>query len=301
MNHHQTALRISLLNMVLNAVLAALKLTVGWICGSEALVSDGVHSVTDVFSSFVVLIGVRLSARSCDGEHPYGHERMECVAAVLLSLLIGLTGAGIGISGIGSVLRADLETDSPGGVALAVAIVSIAVKEIMFRYTRRAAQKSGSGALLADAWHMRTDALSSVGGFIGVLGANLGYAVLDPIAAVVISGLILKAAVSIFADAMRKMTDRSCDFQLQTAIKACVCEHEAVLETHELKTRLFGNRIMGEITVTVDGSISCRQAFDVARMIEKTVCERFEDVKVFSVHICPFDMETGCKTSGIVL
>lgn len=284
----QTALRISGLNIALNVLLAIVKLTVGFVSGSDALLSDGVHSVTDIFSSLVVMIGVKLSTRRSDRDHPYGHERMECVAAVLLAVLVGATGLGIGVSGVQAILMAGTkEAPPPGGTALAVSVVAVAVKEIMFRYTRRAAVKTGSGALLADAWHLRTDALSSLGGFIGVLGANLGVAVLDPIAAVVISLFIIKAAVSIFADAMRKMTDRSCDAQLQEAIGACVCTHEQVRGVRELKTRLFGSRVLAEVTVEVDGALSCRQAFDVARAIEENVCARFEAVKDCAVHIHP--------------
>lgn len=283
-----SALYISYINIVLNMILAAIKLTVGFLSGSEALVSDGVHSVTDVFSSVVVLIGIKLSARRSDRQHPYGHERMECVAAVLLAVLVGVTGVGIGISGVRSAVNIHtIDSTPPGGVALTVAVVSIVVKEIMFRYTRHAARRTHSGALLADAWHLRTDALSSLGGFIGILGANLGLAILDPIAAVVISLFIIKAAVSIFADAMRKMTDRSCDDSLQNAIYACVKEHEQTRGIRELKTRLFGSRVFAEVTVEVDGALSCREAFDVARGIEATVCARFEEIKDCAVHIYP--------------
>ncbi len=283
-----TALYISYINIALNAVLAALKLIVGVASGSEALVSDGVHSVTDVFSSVVVFIGIKLSSRRSDRQHPYGHERMECVAAVLLAVLVGITGVGIGIAGVRSAVHIDMvDAAPPGRVALIVAIISIVVKEIMFRYTRYAAKRTNSGALLADAWHLRSDALSSIGGFIGILGANLGAPILDPIAAVVISLFIIKAAVTIFADAMRKMTDRSCDDELQNAISSCVKEHEQMRGIRELKTRLFGSRVLAEVTVEVDGSLSCREAFAVARNIEKTVCERFVVVKECAVHIYP--------------
>ncbi len=283
----ETALTISYINMLLNALLAVVKITIGGLSGSDALVSDGVHSVADVFSSLVVLIGIKLSARNSDRLHPYGHERMECVAAVLLSVVVGITGAGIGISGVRAVLLPSADTVPPGGVALFAAVASVVVKEGMFRYTRRAALRTNSGALLADAWHLRSDALASIGGFIGVFGANCGVAVLDPLAAVVISVFIMKAAVSIFADAMRKMTDRSCDEELEEAILQCVREHVQVRGVRELKTRLFGSRVYAEVTVTVEGELSCRDAFSVARDIETAVRERFENMKDCAVHIYP--------------
>ena len=283
----ETALTISYINMTLNALLAVVKITIGILSGSGALVSDGVHSVADVFSSLVVLIGIKLSSRSSDRLHPYGHERMECVAAVLLSVVVGATGIGIGVSGVRAVMLPSVDTAPPGGLALCVAVASVIVKEGMFRYTRRAALRTNSGALLADAWHLRSDALASLGGFIGVLGANCGIAVLDPLAAVVISLFIIKASVSVFADAMRKMTDRSCDEGLEEAIYTCVCEHTQVCGVRELKTRLFGSRVYAEVTVSVDGSLSCRDAFTVAREIETAVRGRFADMKDCAVHIYP--------------
>ena len=284
----ETALTISYINTVLNTLLAAVKITIGVVSGSDALLSDGVHSVADVFSSLVVLVGIKLSARTSDRLHPYGHERMECVAAVLLSVVVGITGAGIGFSGVRTVLISPTsDAAPPGGIALCTAVASVVVKEGMFRYTRRAALRTNSGALLADAWHLRSDALASLGGFVGVFGANCGVAVLDPLAAVVISLFIIKASVSIFADAMRKMTDRSCDEGTEDAIRLCVCEHTQVRGVRELKTRLFGSRVYAEVTVAVDGALSCRDAFAVAREIEKAVRERFADMKDCAVHIYP--------------
>lgn len=288
MKRCDTAFRISYINLAVNVVLAIVKLSVGYLAGSSALISDGVHSVTDVFSSIVVLVGITVSSRHSDKKHPYGHERMECVAAVILSVLVCVTGVGIGVSGIQTIMNGKQETAvSFGGVALAAALMSIVIKEIMFRYTRRAAMKSDSSALLADAWHLRTDALSSLGSFIGIGGANMGLWVLDPIAAVMISLLIIKAAVSIFGDSMKKMTDRSCDEVLQKAIETCVKDCAGVCEVRELKTRLFGNRVFVEVTVDVTGEMSCREAFAIANSTASTVCRRFEEVKDCAVHIHP--------------
>lgn len=287
-SNEQTALRISAVNIVINIVLAVVKLTVGAVSHSEALLSDGVHSVTDIFSSLVVMIGVKLSARRSDAKHPYGHERMECVAAVILAVFVGATGIGIGVSGLESILTIRQEAPTvPGGAALVTAVAAVLVKEIMFRYTRRAAVKTGSGALMADAWHLRTDALSSLGGFVGVLGANLGLAVLDPAAAVLISMLIIKAALEIFADAMRKMTDRSCDEDLQLRIQEQIAAQEGVEQIEVLKTRLFGNRVYVEVTVGVNGEMSSKAAYEIAQTIHRVIETDFEEVKECAVHIRP--------------
>ncbi len=296
---NQTALRVSFLNIVLNCLLAVVKLIVGALCGSGALVSDGIHSVTDVVSTVVVAIGIKLSERSSDGKHPYGHERMECVAAVLLSVLIGITGVGIAFTGIRHALEAGSTVDSsPGRWAVTVAVASVVIKEIMFRYTRRAARMCGSGALLADAWHLRSDALASVGSVVGVIGAYFGLPMLDSIASVVIGLFVLKAAVEIFVDAMRKMTDRACEEELQEEMVRFVTAYPAVVDVLEIKTRLFGNRVLAEITVAVEETLSCREAFEVAQTIEQTVCECFETVKHCAVHIHPVCVQvSGCKSS----
>ena len=284
----QTALRISVLNGILNAMLAVLKLTVGLACGYTALVSDGIHSVADVASSLTVMVGVKLSARSSDREHPYGHERMECVAAVVLSIIVGVTGIGIGLSGVRSAWRFDgTEFSSLGTVALITAVGSVLMKEVMFRYTRYAARQCVSDALMADAWHLRSDALSSLGGLVGVIGVQIGIPMLDPIATVIISIFIVKAAVTIFSDAMRKMTDHACDVALQSSVEACVMQVEQVKYIEQIKTRLFGNRVLCEITVSVYSDLSCKQAYDVARAVEQCVCDRFECIKTCAVHIQP--------------
>lgn len=279
--------RITLLNVAINIALAVLKLTVGFFSGSQALVSDGIHSVTDVVSSAVVLVGIRLSHRRSDPEHPYGHERLECVAAILLAMLVGVTGIGIGVSGMKGLFAASETTSSPGAIALTAAVLSVVMKEVMFRYTRAAARRSNSAALFADAWHLRTDALSSLGSVIGVLGANCGVHVLDPLAALLIGLLVIKAAVEIFLDAIRKMIDRSCDADLQHEINKAVRGVSRVEGIEELKTRLFGNRVYVEVTVAVTNTLSSPQAYDVARAIRETVESRFEVVKTCSVHIVP--------------
>lgn len=286
MNTKQYAMGVAALNMLLNILFAAVKLTVGLLAGSDALISDGVHGVTDVLSAAVVMAGIRFSSRRTDDEHPYGHERMECVAAVLLAVLIGATGVMLALSGVSGVLSPP-KANAPGAVALTVAVVSVIGKEIMFRYTRQAARQTASSALMADAWHQRTDVLSSLGGLCGVAGAQLGIAVLDPLAACVISLLILHAAYDIFADAMRKMTDRSCDPETTQAIRACAQEVDGVLGVECLRTRLFGNRVLAEVTVCVDNVCSSQEAYAVAREVRQAVEDRFGIIKECTVHIHP--------------
>ena len=167
------AMHVSVLSIFINIALSLLKLLAGVIAKSGAMISDAVHSVSDVLSTFVVIVGVKLAGKQPDSDHPYGHERMECVAAVVLAVVLAATGVGIGISGVQKIASSGSGSlEVPGVLALVAAIVSIVVKELMYQYTRRTAKKIRSGALMADAWHHRSDALSSVGSLVGVLGID---------------------------------------------------------------------------------------------------------------------------------
>ena len=187
------------------------------------MVSDAVHSASDIFSTLIVMVGLRLSGKAPDREHPYGHERMECVAAIVLAVVLLITGLLIGYAGVKSCWPQRGDKPVPGVLALAAAIVSIAVKEGMFWYTRAHARRLASPALMADAWHHRSDALSSVGALVGIAGARMGVPMLDPLASVVICAFIAKAAFDIFRDAVDKMVDHSCDEETEArhAVHAC--------------------------------------------------------------------------------
>ena len=191
----RAAMHVSWVSILANVLLSLLKLLAGLLAHSGAMVSDAVHSCSDVFSTVVVMIGMRLSARDSDREHPYGHERLECVAAVILAVVLLITGLFIGYGGLQTIIQGQsAELSVPGLAALAAALVSIAVKEGMFWYTRRYARALDSPALMADAWHHRSDAFSSVGALVGIAGARLGLPILDPLASVVICAFIVKSS-----------------------------------------------------------------------------------------------------------
>ena len=182
----KTAMKISMVSIVGNILLSLFKALAGIVANSGAMISDAIHSASDVFSTIVVIIGIRLSGKESDKEHPYGHERMECVAAILLATILAATGLFIGWSAVEKItVQDDSALAVPGILALVAAVVSIAVKEAMFWYTRAGAKKIDSGALMADAWHHRSDALSSIGALVGIAGARMGYPILDAIASLV--------------------------------------------------------------------------------------------------------------------
>ena len=284
----KTAVRVSMVSIAGNTALSLLKLLAGIFAHSGAMVSDAVHSASDVFSSLIVIIGVKSAAKDPDREHPYGHERFECVAAIVLAVILCITGFFIGhtaVEKLGTVASGTLAV--PGLAALAAALVSIAGKEAMYRYTRYYAGRFDSGALMADAWHHRSDALSSVGALIGIAGARMGFPILDPVASLVICVFIIKAAYDIFRDAAGKMVDRSCGEALEREIMQCAAEQEAVLGVDLLQTRVFGNRVYVDIEIRADGERTLTETHEIAERVHDAIETRFSEVKHIMVHVNP--------------
>ena len=283
LTNEQTAMKVSFISITWNIILSIFKLFAGIVAHSGAMISDAVHSASDVLSTFIVIIGVKIANKESDKTHPYGHERMECVAAILLA-----TGLGIGYKGVLIISSNDYShLTVPGVLALIAAVVSIGVKEGMYWYTRAAAKKINSGALMADAWHHRSDALSSVGSFAGILGARLGYPIFDPIASVIICIFILKAAFEIFMDSINKMTDKACDDETIEIIRTLILKQEGVLGIDQIKTRLFGDRIYVDVEIQADGNISLKQAHDIAHYVHDAIENNIPKIKHCMVHVNP--------------
>ena len=284
----KVANQVSIVTIVGNIVLAVFKLMAGIIAHSGAMISDAVHSASDVFSTFVVMIGIRMSTKESDKEHPYGHERLECVAAIVLAMVLFMTGFGIGASAFKNIISGNYAAlQVPGILALLAAIVSIVVKEAMYWYTRHYAKKIDSGALMADAWHHRSDAFSSVGALVGIGGARMGYPVMDSVASLVIFFFILKAAYDIFKDAMDKMVDHACDEETEAQISECVMEQEDVLGIDMLQTRIFGNKIYVDVEIQVNGDYTLREAHNIAEDVHERIENSFPKVKHIMVHVNP--------------
>lgn len=284
----KTAVKVSVVSIVGNIVLSIGKLIAGIIAHSGAMVSDAVHSASDVFSSIIVIIGVKLAAKNSDKEHPYGHERMECVAAIVLAVVLLVTGLFIGENTLNTIISGNIgEMKMPGVLALIAAAVSILVKEGMFWYTRYYAKKLDSGAVMADAWHHRSDALSSVGALIGIAGARMGYPVLEPVASLVIVLFILKAAFDIFKDAVDKMVDHSCDDETEKELRGCAESIEGVKGVDLLRTRIFGNKIYVDIEIRVDGRKTLIEGHEIAERVHAEIEKAFPKVKHIMVHVNP--------------
>ena len=290
-------MQVSVSSIVVNLVLSVIKAAAGVVAHSGAMISDAVHSASDVFSTFIVIFGYNASRKKSDAEHPYGHERMECVAAVILASVLFLVGLEIGIGGVHKIIAgAEGNLDAPGAAALWAALASILVKEGMFWYTRWGAKKVRSDALMADAWHHRSDALSSVGSFVGIFGARLGFPVLDPLASLVICLFILKAAAEVFRDALRKMVDHACDEDTVSRLKRSISEEKGVEHLDMIRTRLFGSKSYVDVEIAVNGGLSLNSAHHIAENVHDKVEREFPEVKHCMIHVNPVgahDREKG--------
>ena len=277
------AMKVSTVSIVVNVLLSLFKLLAGVIAHSGAMISDAIHSASDVFSTIIVMVGIHLAGRKSDKEHPYGHERMECVAAIVLATVLAVTGLGIGWSAIQSIAKESTGVVVvPGVLALVAAVVSILTKEGMYWYTRFHAKKIDSSALMADAWHHRSDALSSVGALVGIAASRMGY-----LASLVICVFIEKAALDIFKDAINKMVDKACDEDTEQAIRECAEKQPGVIRVDMLKTRVFGNKIYVDLEIGADGNETLRDAHAVAERVHDHIEKEFPKVKHIMVHVNP--------------
>ena len=278
--------RVSVITIIVNLLLSLLKFIVGFIGKSQALVSDAVHSASDVVSTIAVMFGVNMSAKQSDTDHPYGHERIESIFSIILAMMLFVTGIGIGISAVKIIISgADIEI--PSKITLAAAAVSIAVKEWMYHYTKRTAKKINSSAMLADAWHHRSDALSSIGSLIGIGGALLGFKIFEPIASVVICIFIAKAAIDIFMDAVNRLVDHSCSDEEIEEIRKCIEEIDGVKHIDKLMTRRFGAKIYVDLEIAEDPNITLLEAHKVAETVHDHIENKLPQVKHCMIHVNP--------------
>ncbi len=277
-------------SIVGNVLLTAVKILAGIIANSGAMISDAIHSLSDVLSTFVAVVGVKLASKGADRDHPYGHDRFECVASIILSGMLLAVGCGIGFNGLKIIIGGHYEDiEVPGVIALAAAVISIAFKEWMFRYTMHYAKLVKSSAFVADAYHHRSDALSSVAALIGIGGAVLGVPVMEPAAGVLICVFIVKAAVDIFRDALSKMLDSSCGKEYEEKLSEYISDVDGVVRTDMLITRKFGSKIYIDCEIAVDGDIPLREAHRIAENVHDAVEKNFPDIKHIMIHVNPSD------------
>lgn len=284
------AYRISIKGMLINLLLFTIKAIAGLLIHSVSLLSDAVHSLTDIFSTLVVMIGIKLSSKPADKGHPYGHDKIESIIAFLLGLMLFGIGAGIGYSGIEK-LQMPKELYNSNYIldifAIGAALISIFVKEWMYRFTIKCANQIKSSSLEADAWHHRSDAISSVGSLIGVIGLCLKLSIIDVIACFIISIFIFKAAYSICAQACGRMIDSSGNCEIINKIEQIIWDNNEILSLDMLKTRQFGSKIYVDVEVTLDRNISFEHSHAIAHNIHDCIEKNIEEVKHCMVHVNP--------------
>lgn len=276
-----------------NIFLSMFKLVAGLISMSQALISDAIDSLGDVFSSFIVMIGLKASSKKADEDHPFGHERFEPVATIILAIMLLASGVFIGYHALNAIIYyfknhevindlSDLKV-----IGLIAALVSIIGKEIMFWYTRNAGKKIHSSALMANAWNYRMDALASVGSLIGIVGAMCGLPIIDSFASAIICIFILITSIRIFIGAINQLIDKACDEETEMKMRATILSIEGVIGIDNLKTRIFGSKIYVDLEITVDGSITVREGHDIAERVHDAIERQYDAVKHCMVHVNP--------------
>lgn len=282
--------KVAIVTIVVNLVLAVGKFLAGIFGHSTAMISDAVHSSSDVLSTLIVLVGARIAVKNEDKDHNYGHDKFESIASILLAMLLFATALALGWTGIKSIAAAAKggEFVKPTLAALIAAIVSIVVKEGMYWYTIYYAKKLDSQALKADAWHHRSDAFSSVAGFVGILGAMLGVYVLEGIATVLIALLIIKVSYDIVKIVLRQLTDHAAPEELVGKIYKTINDDEDVKNVDLLKTRISGSIIYVEAEIAVDRELSIVEAHDIAQRVHDKIETTFEEVRHIVIHVNPY-------------
>lgn len=280
--------KLSVIGIAGNIILSAFKLLAGIFGHSAAMISDAVHSLSDVFATLIAYIGVVLSKRDADKEHPYGHERFECIASLILGVILACTGLGIGYVGVKNLINAKTqEIVVPTVLPLIAAIVSIVVKEGMYWYTMFYAKKLDSAAFKADAWHHRSDAFSSVGSFIGIGAAKIGFPIMDPIASIIICLFILKVAFDVTKNAVSQMLDTSCSEDFIASISEYVNSQPDINKIDLLNTRQFGNKVYIDLEIAVDRNMSLIKAHEIAERVHDGIENNFPTVKHVMIHVNP--------------
>lgn len=287
--------RTILITVVMNIFLSLIKLLAGFIGHSTSMISDGVHSLSDVISSIGVFIGLRISQKPADIDHPYGHERFEAVLSKILAFILFLTGLSIGYSAIETIVSSSYII--PKMMTIWAALLSIGVKEWMYHYTIRQAKKIESTALAADAWHHRSDSLSSIGALIGIIGARLGFPILDPLAALVITLIILKVAIEIFVEATNQVIDKAASPELVNEIIQQIQSVNGVLAIDSLKTRVHSNRIYVDLEISVEATLSLIEAHTIAEAVHYQLEQNIHKIKHCTVHVNPLKLPSDppCK------
>ena len=279
-------LRVSRNTIIGNAFLSAIKIIIGILSTSSAMIADGMHSFSDVISTIGVIIGLKLSSKEVDKEHPYGHERIESLSSLFLSIMLFLVAIGIGYSGIQNIITKNYNV--PGIMAIVAAVISIISKEYMYFYTIKYAKQIDSASLKADAWHYRSDSLSSIGALIGIIGARCGYPILDPFVAIIICIIIIKVAYDICKQSISQLIDEAGSEEEIEEITLRILEVVGVIKIDSLKTRQYASKLYVDVDIAVKSNINVEEAHDIAKKVHDYIEENTK-IKHCMVHVNPYE------------
>ncbi len=292
MNREKEIYKVTLVGSAGNVALLTFKFIAGVMGHSSAMIADAVHSLSDFITDIVVLAFVHVSAKPQDVDHDYGHGKYETFATFIIGLALLAAATGIIVSGVAKLIdwAGGKQLAAPGWLALAAAIISILVKEVLFRYTVNRGKHLDSQALVANAWHHRSDAMSSIGTTVGIGGAILlgnRWTVLDPLASVVVGVMLVKVSFDLLRNSVGELTESSLSADIEKEIEEIICSFPDVSEPHNLRTRRIGNRFAIEAHVRMDGNASLTAAHDRATAIEERLRERFGPQTHVTIHMEP--------------
>ena len=290
------ALKVTLLGLAANLILALAKGFIGIIANSSALIADAGHSVSDLLSDGITLWAVRMSSIPKDKNHPYGHGKFETVGTFIISLLLLFTGIGIA----GHVFNRMDATVVPGTIALWMAGIAIIVKEALFHVTRMVGRRTGSRVLMANAWHHRSDAISSVAALLGIAGAQLGIPLMDPIAGMLVAGLIIKTGIDIGYESIRELTDETVEEDVISELGKIMSGIEGVDHYHEMRARRMGPHLLVDLHIQVDSMMSISAAHQVAERVRLEILEKLPAVNEVLVHVDAEDDHVGDEGSELL-
>ncbi|UPA32036.1 cation diffusion facilitator family transporter [Terrisporobacter glycolicus] len=285
-SRYEEATKVTLISIIWNVILTFIKVLGGILGKSNAMIADGLHSASDIISSIGVLIGNKIAKTPNDKEHNYGHEKAETLVSFLLSMLLIGVALKISLNGINSLIHLN-DVQVPTFLPLIISVISIGVKEYQYKITIKVAKKINSPSLKADAWHHRSDALSSVAAFIGIGGSLLGFKALDPIATVVVGLFVAKVGLDIFKDAINELMDYSIDENDESQIITIANDTDGVLNIGELRTRKHGSMAYVDLTICVNKDLTVLQGHEIANKLEISILEELQIVKGITVHVEP--------------
>lgn len=285
-SRYEEATKVTLISIIWNAILTFIKVLGGILGKSNAMIADGLHSASDIISSIGVLIGNKIAKTPNDKEHNYGHEKAETLVSFLLSMLLIGVALKISLNGINSLIHLN-DVQVPTFLPLIISVISIGIKEYQYKITIKVAKKINSPSLKADAWHHRSDALSSVAAFIGIGGSLLGFKALDPIATVVVGLFVAKVGLDIFKDAINELMDYSINENDESQIITIANDTDGVLNIGELRTRKHGSMAYVDLTICVNKDLTVLQGHEIANKLEISILEKLQIVKGITVHVEP--------------